>query len=442
MTPFSAKHLRLLNFRTAWADQAAAFAPGGDAALQALADGRFGEAMARAQAAFGAGDDAAAETMGLAARLAGNHGFAAQLFALDTAPVSAAWRNRAAAAIRARAWDDAAEAFARGAAEPGAHADWCREGLGLLLALAERWSEAAECLGPPGEAADRGLGLHAHLCRIAAAFALGRDLGPDIRRAALDGDAAPAPNSGSGDPGRTVGGDLIAFLACDPKYLARYGLAALAAFAEAHSGLRLAAHLHLYDADAASRALAAEAAEALGLDLALTTEAAPAETDAARRGAYYACARFCRLAEALPRYTAPAIALDADALVRGDLSPLAARVPAVGLATAPLSVPWNRHPAGFAILRPNAAAAAFLADVAALIGDSLGRGRRLWFLDQWALLIAARRHPVRRIPADWTYDTGFRAHAWVWQASDSRKAANPTYLSERNRLLARATPTR
>ncbi|MGE4527596.1 MAG: hypothetical protein AB7D00_04435 [Rhodospirillaceae bacterium] len=440
----AASDWRFLAAAPSWLSHAAVLRPpaAGGALWRAIGDARFDAAMAAATAAFDLGDDTVSEEMGLLARIAKDERIAGEFFRFSPQPDARAWRNRGVAALWAHRWDAAAAAFSAGSGD-GADGRWCRESLGLMLVLARRWAEAEALLGPPGEAEAEGLGPVAHLCRMAASWGLGReDLGPDLDPAVLLSPGAAAPNAGSGLPGRRVGGDLILFLACDPGYFDRHGLAALASFAHAHRGLRLGAHLHLYDPTPQVRAQAEQAAAVLGVDLVLTGEAAPAEADPARRGAYCACARFCRLSEALPAYDAPVLALDADALVRHALTPLLARVPHAALALSPLSVPWNRHPAGFLLVRPGAAGAAFLSDAARLIGDSLGRGRRLWFLDQWALLLAAERHAARLRLLPWrcVYDTGFGPRSWVWQANDARKA-DPLYRAEAERLRRSATAT-
>jgi hypothetical protein len=439
----------VLDAATTWLSHAAVIdPPPGDESSRpvwtALTENRFDRAMALAQGAFEAGGGGdLCEAMGLLCRITGREDLTADFFALAPPPGPRAWRNRGVAALWARRWPEAAAAFSTGAGnDADADALWCHEAYGLMATVARRWDLASAILGEPTQPphAD-GLGPLAHLCRMAAAFGLRglkAGMGPDLRPAVLDDpeSAAPPPNAGSGRPERGLSGDLVLFLACDPGYLDRYGLAALASFAQAHRGQRVGAHLHLYDSDEAARGLARRAAETLGLPLALTAEATPAETDPARRGTYYACARFCRLAEAAASHAAPILALDADAIVRRDLFPLLGRVPHVGLACSPLTVPWNRHPAGFLLLNRSGRAARFLADAALLIGDSLGRGRRLWFLDQWALLLAATRHPrsLRRLPWRCVYDTEFGRDSRVWQANDRRKSGSRIYLAEADRL--------
>lgn len=450
MTPaFDAADWKRLTASPSWLSHAAVLAPPPAAgpAWTAFAAGRIGEAMDLAQAAFDAGGDAsAAELIGLLCRVAGRSQLAGNFFSLAPPPDARAWRNRGVAALWGRDWAAAATAFAAGRGDRDADARWCRDALGLIATIARRWEIADALLGlPTVPPRDDDLGPIAHLCRMAAALGLNgphADLGPDLRAAIAPSEAVAAPNAGSGRPDRAPDAALTVFLACDPVYLERFGLAALAAFAEAHPGRRLGAHLHLFDPTATACAAADRAAAALGLDLVLTTEATPPETEPHRRGAYYACARFCRLAEAMAVHRAPVVALDADAIVRRDLAPLLTRTVDVGLTFSPHSVPWNRYPAGFLLLRPTAAARAFAADVGRLIGDGLGRGRRLWFLDQWALLVAAARLPqarrrIRRFPWTWTYDTEFTDRGWVWQGNDSRKNENPVLCAEIARLLRR-----
>ncbi len=444
----------VLDAATTWLSHAAVLSPPpGDEASRpvwkALAENRFDRAMALAQGAFEAGGGGdLCEAIALLCRITKREDLAADFFALAPPPDARAWRNRGVAALWARRWCEAAAAFSCGAGDDG-DAGWCHDAYGLMATVARRWDLASAVLGPPVHPPrGDGLGALAHLCRMAAAFALRGDaaeMGPDLRPAILAAPetAVPPPNPGSGRPERGLSGDLALFLACDPKYLDRHGLAALASFALAHPGKRLGAHLHLYDPTAAAAASARQAARTLGLDLVLTEETAPAEADPARRGTYYACARFCRLAEALAAHDAPILALDADAIVRRDVTPLLARVPHAALACSPLTVPWNRHPAGFVLLNRSAQAARFLAEAALLVGDSLGRGRRLWFLDQWALLLAARRapHAIRRLPWRCVYDTEFGEDSWVWQANDRRKSQDRAYLAEAERLRRAALAT-
>ncbi len=358
-----------LNAATTWLSHAAILdPPEGDAASRpvwrAIAEARFDAAMALAEDAFAAGGGGdVCEAMGLLCRISRREDLAEEFFALAPPPDARVWRNRGVAALWARRWSDAAAAFARGAGN-GANGRWCDVAHGLMATVARRWSLAAAILGEPTRpAGEDGLEPLAHLCRMAAAFGLSglaAEMGPDLRPALLTAPetAAPPPNPGSGRPERGLAADLILFLACDPAYLDRHGLAALASFALSHPGRRLGAHLHLYDPTPPSAALARRAAETLGLDLVLTAETTPAE------------------------------------------------------------------------------AGRFLADAALLIGDSLGRGRRLWFLDQWALLLAAARHPraLRRLPWRCVYDTDFRETSWVWQANDDRKSRSPAYLEEVARL--------
>ncbi|MBN2752366.1 MAG: hypothetical protein JXQ84_06625 [Rhodospirillaceae bacterium] len=441
---------RFLDRTPTWLSHAALLSPptDGGAIWHAIADRRFDAAMAMTATAFESEESGEiCETMGLLCRIAKREDMARDCFALAPPPTPRVWRNRGVTALWSRQWAEASTAFAAGT---GNDTDglWCRDAQGLMAVIARHWDQAATILGPPSEPNPTGLGPITHLCQMAAAWGqngLSADLGPDIRPGLLFSPEATvaAPNAGCGTPERSVTGDLIAFLACDPIYLDRYGLSALASFAEAHHGLPLGAHLHLYDPTPQSRAQAENAAKALGLDLVLTTEITPPEPDISKRGVYYACARFCRLAEAFPTYGAPIMALDADALVRRNITPLFSHISTVALTCSPLTVPWNRHPAGFLLLRPKQAAADFLNTVARLIGDSLGRGRRLWFLDQWALLLAAQHHRaagLRHLPWRWTYDTTFGPHAWVWQANDDRKSS-PPYSTEATRLRHAAQTT-
>jgi hypothetical protein len=313
-----------------------------------------------------------------------------------------------------------------------------------MATVARRWSLAAAILGdPPSQRAKTGWNRSPTCAAWPPAFGLFRPrrrdgAGPAPGAAGRAGNRRAAAQSGQRTPGARPRRRPDPVPRLRPGLSGPPRLAALASFALSHPGRRLGAHLHLYDPTPPSAALARRAAEALGLDLVLTAETTPAETDPARRGTYYACARFCRLAEAAATHAAPILALDADALVRRDLIPLLARIPHVGLACSPLTVPWNRHPAGFLLLAPSAEAGRFLADAALLIGDSLGRGRRLWFLDQWALLLAAARHPraLRRLPWRCVYDTDFRETSWIWQANDDRKSRSPAYLDAVARLRA------
>jgi Flp pilus assembly protein TadD len=234
----------------------------------------------------------------------------------------------------------------------------------------------------------------------------------------------------SADPARP-----LVFSACDAAYLERYAVA-LARSVDRHAPghdiyLHVMARAEDVDArlDALRRTLS-------GAHLTVTRETPPAGADAV----YFSNMRFARLWQIGVVGIRTVLALDADSLVRGPLSP-GAGAPAA----APLR-PWiphlNRRMLATSVLfRPDPRAAALLGAVAAHILSAMTGGASAWYLDQCAFAVAARRleretgAPVlgdldRRYADDRMSD-----RAAVWSAKGMRKE-NERYMAEAARLAA------
>jgi tetratricopeptide (TPR) repeat protein len=151
---------------------------------------------------------------------------------------------------------------------------------------------------------------------------------------------------------------------------------------------------------------------------------------------YYASVRFVRLAEIFGRSPASYLCVDADSIVRGDItaSQAGGKVSHVGL-----HVRYHEHPqmavlASASLFRPNAAAARFIDRVSELIKTSLESCEAVWFLDQIVL-----GHVVRELGADGvdialldlTYlDWFFRDESLVWTGKGKRKSDDSRYRGE------------
>jgi len=404
----------------------------------------FQLAMQLTQSAFDSGTmDDIPEAMGLLCLLGNRSHLANDLFQMAPKPTSQTWRNRGVFALWARIFTFAAHAFANGI-DQSANGIWCQISLGLMNVLARNHQAATTLLSNIEAQKDHNLYALGHLSYMAAKWETSNfaaDLMPDIDLHVLKSRSGNtlSLNAGRGCLPTPLNSDLILYLACDPGYLDRFGLAALSSFVEAHAGHNLAVHLHLYDPTDAARSQIQAAAHNLGCHIVTTSEISPQDIPSKDLGTYYACARFCRLAEAFPSYQAPVIAIDADALIRRNCLPLIQRTPHIGMTWSHHTVPWNRYPAGFLALQPTQTSHDFLVDVARIIDDSLSRKQHLWFLDQWAIVIAAQklatsRHTFRKYPWQWTYNTEFGENAFVWQANDARKHIDGIYLQEAARL--------
>jgi tetratricopeptide (TPR) repeat protein len=153
---------------------------------------------------------------------------------------------------------------------------------------------------------------------------------------------------------------------------------------------------------------------------------------------YYASVRFVRLAEVFARSPAHYLCIDADGIVRSDVT---AKITAHGddLADASIYLRFDPRPhmsvlASASLWRPTRAAAQLLNEVGMLIGSTLETRESIWFLDQIVLQHVLRHSAgedaiVR--PLDITYlDWFFHDESLIWTGKGKRKSDNNRYKVE------------
>jgi hypothetical protein len=151
---------------------------------------------------------------------------------------------------------------------------------------------------------------------------------------------------------------------------------------------------------------------------------------------YYAAVRFVRLAEVFRCSPATFLCVDADCIIRKDLRAGGMTLPATDVA---IRMRYDDRPnlsvaAGALVLRPTAAAGAFIDRVSALIRSTLEVREAVWFLDQVVL-----SHVVRELGGQETkidqldisyIDWFFREESQIWTGKGKRKSEDARYTRE------------
>jgi len=188
-------------------------------------------------------------------------------------------------------------------------------------------------------------------------------------------------------PARDGAGFMI-YAGCDARYFHDYARAIPLSAATASPGIEV--HLHVVNPDAGFGAAITRLKGALKTArLTVSTEHAP---QASR--ADLANMRFARAAALLEAVRRPILMLDADSLVRGDVTGLAAMFADADLAlfARPDNLPLNqRLLTGAIFVRPTEPGVRFMRRLAAYIMGCAARGLRPWYLDQCAVTIILKR---------------------------------------------------
>jgi hypothetical protein len=233
--------------------------------------------------------------------------------------------------------------------------------------------------------------------------------------------------------------DTVVFFAADSVYFWKYGLVLLESIGRNCPAGKC--HLHLINPDASIyEAIEIVRGTLPQLDLSYSYERIDLDGSSPTHiRTYYASIRFVRLAEVFAKVPATYLCVDADCIVRKDI---VADGFAAGIEDVSIRMRYDERPnmsvaAGALVLRPTAAAAAFIDRVGALIGSTLGTREAVWFLDQIVLSHVVRElggeHVgVRQLDAGYI-DWFFRDDSPIWTGKGKRKSEDTRYTSEVSR---------
>jgi hypothetical protein len=344
-----------------------------------------------------------------------------------------AWSNYASLLANARRTRSAAAVFERVCyANPGDGYAWAARA--LIHTVNREWSAVV-----PAASRAKQLGVELFeasmdSCLLSAALATGRapgDLDEYLDWSALgtgdvEGRLAQLPMLGGPMPAVSPQHELVFFIACDPAYLRRFGIAL--ALSIRQQCPTAAVHFHIFSPDASSETALRWLEGALAP---LALYASHESVDFERFGGvarYCAAARFARLYQWTQRNPNRVIMLDADTLVRSDLAPALARVPDVGLIFWPHEPMWHALPAFFTAWRASPATRAFLGRHAALMADNLLQRRARTFMDQVGLYVCRHVSPgaaqeIQSLP--YTYcDPNFEPGSLAWTVTQGKEQAH------------------
>lgn len=303
--------------------------------------------------------------------------------------------------------------------------------LALLHTLDRAWAEAL----PAGFAA-RELGAEVFpgatdLCIISAQLGLGytaRELDPVLDWQALE----TAQGERSHDLLPPVQGvpfpvfapaAVVYFIACDTGYLTQHAVALACSIRNHCSGAAI--HLHLFEPSDEAWAAVDDLRIAVSpLPLSVTWEAVDFESYPGK-ALYCACARFVRLHAAVQSTANRVVMLDADSLVRGDLTAALADAGDIALVRADDEPPWHRYLAGFSAFRRSDDSARFLRELSAFLAANLANGKARRYLDQIGLYACALRREaagshIDHLPIGRFCDTLFTDDALVWSVTQDK----------------------
>jgi hypothetical protein len=238
--------------------------------------------------------------------------------------------------------------------------------------------------------------------------------------------------------------DVVIFFAADSRFFWEHGLVLIGS--AARSSPQAKCHVHVINPDpGVGPAIEAIRTILADLDLSYSYEHIDFEgcSDVHIR-TYYASVRFVRLAEVYARAPAHYLCVDADGIVRGDVTePVRAAQPGGAACDVGIYLRFDDRPhmavlASASLWRPTAGAAKFLEEVGTLIRSTLEAREAIWFLDQIVLnhvLRAFGNSQTAVRPLDITYlDWFFHDDSLIWTGKGPRKFEDNTYTGELSRF--------
>lgn len=243
-----------------------------------------------------------------------------------------------------------------------------------------------------------------------------------------------------GEVPRAVPEDVVIFFAADSRFFWEHGLVLIGS--AARSSPQAKCHVHVINPDPGiGPAIETIRSILPGLDLSYSYEHVDFEgcSDVHIR-TYYASVRFVRLAEVYARAPAHYLCVDADGIVRGDVTaPVRAAQPGAAACDIGIYLRFDDRPhmavlASASLWRPTPGAAKFVEEVGTLIRSTLEAREAIWFLDQIVLNHVLREFGNSQTavsPLDITYlDWFFQDESLIWTGKGPRKFEDDTYTGE------------
>jgi tetratricopeptide (TPR) repeat protein len=258
----------------------------------------------------------------------------------------------------------------------------------------------------------------------------------------------PLPNLKGGTP-EVAPEDTVIFCVADNAYFWEHVLVLLGSLG--HHDPDCACHVHVVNPDVGV-ASAVDAVRGMlpNLRLSYSYEHVDlSECSEAHIRAYYASVRFVRLGELIVQSPASYLSLDADCIVRGDITSAIS-----GFSTCDIGIRrrFSEHPhmtvaAGALLVRPTLAARDFIERVSAGIKSTLEAGDAVWFLDQIVLgRVLQETEGLHAKQLDMSFiDWFFQDGSLVWTGKGKRKASDTKYtdaLSQYRYLQETCVPER
>jgi tetratricopeptide (TPR) repeat protein len=233
-------------------------------------------------------------------------------------------------------------------------------------------------------------------------------------------------------------GSLVYLICCDTDYFMTHAIALACSIREHDSAATI--HLHLFnprnDVWKAIRRLEKTLSP---LPLTFSWEYLDFERYGGK-AVYCACARFSRLYRIVQQCDNRVVMLDADSLLRAELSAALPSQIQIGVVRAPDEPVWHQYLAGFTAFRRSVASLRFLTDFSAFVMENLITGRARTYLDQIGLYATVYRHEslaheITDLPVQKFCDTLCKDDGLVW--SVTQRKDDERYTAYKQAVLAR-----
>jgi tetratricopeptide (TPR) repeat protein len=242
----------------------------------------------------------------------------------------------------------------------------------------------------------------------------------------------PLPKLKGGTP-EVAPEDTVIFCVADNAYFWEHVLVLLGSLG--HHDPDSACHVHVINPDVGVASAVDAVREILpNLRLSYSYEYIDlTECSEAHVRTYYASVRFVRLAELIVQSPASYLCLDADCIVKGDITSAISRFSTcdVGIRRRFSEHTHMTVAAGALLVRPTPAARDFIEQVSARIRSTLEAGDAVWFLDQIVLGWVLREMEGGDLNAkqlDMSFiDWFFQDDSLVWTGKGKRKASDTKY---------------